>query len=72
MSDRDERIDALVKRLDPGFDAIGEKLARGIRVTHWEDAWIELLAEYVALEDEKMAHRLEQAGLPAMPRAEAA
>jgi len=72
MSDRDERIAELTKRLDKGYTAIGEATAKGTQVTNWEVEWVKLLRQYELLEDEKMAHRLEQEGLPAMPRAEAA
>lgn len=72
MSERDERIARLEARLQDGYTRIGEATAQGLDVPNWEAKWCELLGEYVALEDEKAAHRLEQAGLPAMPRAEAA
>lgn len=74
MTDRDERIAELTKRLHKGFTAIGEATAKHIDVTNWEVAWIELLREYESLEDEIAAHHAEtvQAELPAMPRAERA
>ena len=72
MSDRDERIARLEARLHDGYTRIGEAMSRGVQVDNWERHWLELLREYVALEDEKMAHRLEQAAMAGMPRAEVA
>ena len=71
---RDERIAKLEARLTKGFDAIGEATSKHIDVTNWERAWIELLAAYERLNDERLAHhaeaaQVEMAGMPRVERA---
>ena len=61
MTERDERIAELTKRLTKGFDAIGEATAKGTQVTNWETEWCKLLRQYETLEDENAAHHAEAA-----------
>jgi hypothetical protein len=72
MSSKQEASDALVVRLQDGFTRIGEAMNNGIEVSNWERHWIELLREYVALNDELAEAPLEQAEIPGLPRREAA
>jgi hypothetical protein len=67
-----ERVSRLEERLQDGFLRIGAKLAEGIDVTNWTDYWCELLAEYVALNDEIAAFQPEQIDMAGMPRTERA
>ncbi|MCC7340564.1 MAG: hypothetical protein IT170_05715 [Bryobacterales bacterium] len=71
MSTRQGRIEALEARLQDGFDKIGDAMARGVAVDHWEKTWVELLREYEALSDELAAAKPEQTTMPGLPRAEA-
>ncbi len=71
MSTRQGRIEALEARLQDGFDKIGDAMARGVAVDHWEKTWVELLREYEALSDELAAAKPEQTTMPGFPRAEA-
>lgn len=59
----EERAARLEKRLEDGFTRIGEKLSQGIAVDSWETVWIELLREYVAIEDELAARPRVQVAL---------
>jgi hypothetical protein len=58
---REQRIAKLEARLQDGFQRIGEATANGVSVTHWEDAWIDILREYEAVSDEIAAHHAETA-----------
>ena len=61
MTERDERIAELTKRLDNGYARIGAAMSKHIDVTNWERAWLDLLAEYERLNDERLAHHAEAA-----------
>jgi hypothetical protein len=63
MTSKQEQIDTLEQRLQDGFKKIGEAMNHGIEVENWERHWIELLREYVALNDELAVAPLEQAEL---------
>lgn len=51
----EERVARLMVRLERGYTMIGKQRSQGVPVDKWEDAWIELLHEYEALEDELAA-----------------
>jgi hypothetical protein len=72
MTSQQERIETLERRLQDGFTRIGEAMNNGLNVSDWEKFWIELLREYVALNDELAAAPLEQAELALGVRREAA
>jgi len=42
----DARRDSLERRLDDGYQRIGEAAFAGVDVTEWESFWIRLLGEY--------------------------
>jgi hypothetical protein len=65
-------MEALEKRLQDGFQKIGEAMNNGVSVTNWEKHWIELLREYEALADELAARKPEQTEMPGLPRPEVA
>jgi hypothetical protein len=56
-------MEALEKRLQDGFQKIGEAMQQGITVTNWEKHWIELLRQYEALADELAAMKPEQVAM---------
>jgi hypothetical protein len=72
MTSQQARIETLEKRLQDGFTRIGEAMQQGLTVDNWHTHWQELLAEYVALNDELAAAPLEQAELALGVRREAA
>jgi hypothetical protein len=72
VTSQQERIETLERRLQDGFIRIGEAMNNGLNVSDWETFWVELLREYVALNDELAAAPLEQAEMPGLPRREAA
>jgi hypothetical protein len=72
MTSKQEQIDTLEQRLQDGFTRIGEAMQQGLTVDNWHTHWQELLAEYVALNDELAAAPLEQAELALGVRREAA
>lgn len=43
------RKDALVRRLELGWQKIEDAQERGEDVSRWEDAWLRLLGEYEAV-----------------------
>jgi hypothetical protein len=55
----EERAARLELRLQDGFTRIGQMMAQGIAVEHWEDAWVRILREYESLETEIAAHHAE-------------
>lgn len=72
MSAQQGRIEALEARLQDGFGKIGDAMARGVAVEHWEKTWVDLLREYETLSDELATAKPEQTTMPGLPRAEAA
>jgi hypothetical protein len=69
-------MEALEKRLQDGFQKIGEAMNQGVSVTNWEKHWIELLRQYEALSDavnaKQAAAPLQQSEMPGLPRPERA
>lgn len=62
----EERVARLEVRLQEGFSRIGEAMSKGVAPEHWETAWIDILRQYEALQDELDAQppaRPEQATL---------
>ena len=48
----EDRRDTLAHRLNTGFDTIERANQQGRDTTHWEAAWIRLLAEYEEICDQ--------------------
>lgn len=52
---RDEQLRALEARLIDGYARIEQARAEGLDIEQWETFWIQLLAQYEAVYDERYA-----------------
>lgn len=72
MSDLQDQIAKLERRLQDGFAKIGAAMEHGIEVEKWERAFEGLVREYERLSDELAAAKPTQTAMSGLPRQEAA